>query len=247
MHTIFCFCPLLFNQMGESAASNHGLQVSVSFGRFENDSLSWERWSSFSPNKYMEEVEKCATPGSVAQKKAYFEAHYKKIAARKAELLAQEKQMEKDSSRSEDQNGKDLSGDTSGAGAEFDISNTQGSIEGVKLEANSVDEISRTRVEDNLEEEVVVSRDYQSSLPEEVNKELETSSHNSHHIDKPEGAVSRKQEESLDIEVEEVKEISHVVYRETGNAAEVEAKDLKLDQPKESKVCIHISIKFMFI
>ncbi|CAN0925721.1 Protein WVD2-like 5 [Linum grandiflorum] len=78
-------------------ATNPSLEVSVSFGRFENDSLSWEKWSTFSPNKYLEEVEKCATPGSVAQKKAYFEAHYKRIAARKAELLLdQEKQQQSD-------------------------------------------------------------------------------------------------------------------------------------------------------
>lgn len=77
----------LFEQMGETVESEARLEVSVSFGRFENDSLSWEKWSSFSPNKYMEEVENISTPGSVAQKKAYFEAHYKKIAARKAEQL----------------------------------------------------------------------------------------------------------------------------------------------------------------
>ncbi|KAI3952719.1 hypothetical protein MKW92_022921 [Papaver armeniacum] len=73
--------------------------VSVSFGKFENDLLSWDKWSSFSQNKYLEEVEKCATPGSVASKKAYFEAHYKKIAARKvaAELLEQEQELEVDS------------------------------------------------------------------------------------------------------------------------------------------------------
>lgn len=69
------------------------LEVSVSFGRFENDALSWEKWSSFSPNKYLEEVEKCSTPGSVAQKKAYFEAHYKKIAAKKLEQLQEETQQ----------------------------------------------------------------------------------------------------------------------------------------------------------
>ncbi|XWS22538.1 hypothetical protein CRYUN_Cryun29cG0045100 [Craigia yunnanensis] len=79
---------------GEMASSNPALEVSVSFGRFENDSLSWEKWSSFSPNKYSEEVEKCATPGSVAKKKVYFEEHYKKIAARKAELQAQQKPTE---------------------------------------------------------------------------------------------------------------------------------------------------------
>lgn len=51
---------------------------SISFGRFETESLSWERNSSFSHNRYLEEVEKYSTPGSVTQKKAYFEAHFKK-------------------------------------------------------------------------------------------------------------------------------------------------------------------------
>ncbi|KAK9675734.1 hypothetical protein RND81_11G026800 [Saponaria officinalis] len=83
------------NNMGESVTNVPYLQQSVSFGRFERDSLCWERWSTFPTNKYLEEVEKCSTPGSVAQKKAYFEAHYKKIAARRAELLLdQERERE---------------------------------------------------------------------------------------------------------------------------------------------------------
>lgn len=88
---------LMASENGEVSVS-----VSVSFGKFENDLLSWDKWSSFSQNKYLEEVEKCATPGSVASKKAYFEAHYKKIAARKAaaELLEQEQQLEGDSATS---------------------------------------------------------------------------------------------------------------------------------------------------
>ncbi|OVA11904.1 TPX2 [Macleaya cordata] len=53
---------------------------SISFGRFEDEPLSWERRSSFSHNRYLEEVEKYSTPGSVTQKKAYFEAHFKKKA-----------------------------------------------------------------------------------------------------------------------------------------------------------------------
>ena len=58
MHTSFLFFSLILKQMGESVvASNPTLQVFVSVGRFENDSLSWERWSFFSPNKYLEEVE----------------------------------------------------------------------------------------------------------------------------------------------------------------------------------------------
>uniref|UniRef100_A0A7N0ZXQ8 Protein WVD2-like 7 n=1 Tax=Kalanchoe fedtschenkoi TaxID=63787 RepID=A0A7N0ZXQ8_KALFE len=77
---------------GDSANPVRSLEVSISFGRFENDLLSWEKWSSFSQNKYLEEVEKCATPGSVKEKKAYFEARNKLIAVRKAELL--NKQME---------------------------------------------------------------------------------------------------------------------------------------------------------
>ncbi|KAK4741364.1 hypothetical protein SAY87_024952 [Trapa incisa] len=71
--------------MGETAASSAPLELSISFGRFEGELLSWEKWSSFSTNKYLEEVEKCATPGSVAEKKAYFESRYKNIAARTPE------------------------------------------------------------------------------------------------------------------------------------------------------------------
>lgn len=85
--------------MMTATSSNQELEVSVSFGKFGNDSLSWEKFSSFSPNKYLEEVEKCATPGSVAQKKAYFESHYKKIAERRADIIMeQEKQLERNAS-----------------------------------------------------------------------------------------------------------------------------------------------------
>ncbi|OMO60584.1 hypothetical protein CCACVL1_24026 [Corchorus capsularis] len=56
---------------------------SISFGRFETEPLAWERRSSFSHNRYLEEVEKCSKPGSVIEKKAYFEAHFR----RKALLL----------------------------------------------------------------------------------------------------------------------------------------------------------------
>ncbi|KAF5746507.1 hypothetical protein HS088_TW06G00678 [Tripterygium wilfordii] len=67
------------------------LTESISFGRFMSESLAWEKWSTFSQNRYLEEVEKFSKPGSVAQKKAYFEAHYKKKAAmREAALLEKE-------------------------------------------------------------------------------------------------------------------------------------------------------------
>ncbi|KAL0656588.1 hypothetical protein Bca4012_077172 [Brassica carinata] len=86
-------------QVKAMAPSNPSLQVSVSFGRFENDSLSWEKFSAFSPNKYLEEAGKFSTPGSVARKKAYFEAHYKKVAERKAEFMDhQDKEIGKNAS-----------------------------------------------------------------------------------------------------------------------------------------------------
>lgn len=95
------------NKTGEFSASDR-FEASISFGRFDNDALSWEKWSSFSHNKYLEEVEKCSTPGSVARKKAYFEAHYKNFAARKLEPLDQEKQMGTDHSGSCESNSEDL-------------------------------------------------------------------------------------------------------------------------------------------
>ncbi|PNX90401.1 hypothetical protein L195_g046525 [Trifolium pratense] len=52
------------------------------------ESLAWEKWSSFSHNRYVEEAERFSKPGSVAQKKAFFEAHYKKLAAQKAAAAA---------------------------------------------------------------------------------------------------------------------------------------------------------------
>lgn len=60
------------------------LGESVSFGRFMSESLSWEKWSSFSQKRHVEEAERLAQQGSVAEKKAFFEAHYKRIAAKKA-------------------------------------------------------------------------------------------------------------------------------------------------------------------
>ncbi|TKY47727.1 hypothetical protein E2542_SST29788 [Spatholobus suberectus] len=54
------------------------------------EGLDWEKWSAFSHNRYVEEAEKYSKPGSVAAKKAYFEAHYKKKAAERAAALIQE-------------------------------------------------------------------------------------------------------------------------------------------------------------
>lgn len=55
-----------------------------------SESLNWEKWSTFSHNRYVEEAEKYSKPGTVAAKKAYFEAHYKRKAVEKAAALIEE-------------------------------------------------------------------------------------------------------------------------------------------------------------
>ncbi|CAK8541201.1 unnamed protein product [Lathyrus sativus] len=69
---------------------------SVSFGRFTAESLAWEKWSTFSQNqnRYVEEAERFSKPGSVAQKKAFFEEHYKKLAAQKAAALLEQARID---------------------------------------------------------------------------------------------------------------------------------------------------------
>ncbi|KAK2420397.1 pentatricopeptide repeat-containing protein [Trifolium repens] len=82
----FCYASGISDDSIEN--TNHALGQSVSFGRFMTESLAWEKWSSFSHNRYVEEAERFSKPGSVAQKKAFFEAHYKKLAAQKAAAAA---------------------------------------------------------------------------------------------------------------------------------------------------------------
>ncbi|XP_028068350.1 muscle M-line assembly protein unc-89-like isoform X1 [Camellia sinensis] len=148
--------PDVENKMRESLDSGASLEVSVSFGRFENDLLSWDKWSSFSQNKYLEEVEKCSTPGSVAQKKAYFEAHYKKIAARKAEQLDQEKQMETNHFTEDDQNGKDHVG--------------QSYVEGVEQVTNSIGVMSVSHSDESNDNEAIT--EFQSSPVDGAKEEM---------------------------------------------------------------------------
>lgn len=64
------------------------LSESISFGRFicdSNSSSTWDKWSNLSHKRYVEEAANYSKPGSVAQKKAFFEDYYKKKA-----LLAKE-------------------------------------------------------------------------------------------------------------------------------------------------------------
>ncbi|XP_058093797.1 protein WVD2-like 7 isoform X2 [Magnolia sinica] len=80
------------------------LEGSITFGRFVSESLDWGKWSSFSHNRHLEEVQKYSTPGSVAQKKAYFEAHYKRIAAQKAAALLEQANAEGNSLSEQEEN-----------------------------------------------------------------------------------------------------------------------------------------------
>ncbi|XP_027770559.1 protein WVD2-like 7 isoform X1 [Solanum pennellii] len=74
----------------------HALGESISFGRFTMESLAWDKWSAFPHKRYVEEAERYAQPGSVAQKKAFFEAHYKKVAAQKAAALLEQENTQQD-------------------------------------------------------------------------------------------------------------------------------------------------------
>ncbi|KAI9076038.1 hypothetical protein K1719_041972, partial [Acacia pycnantha] len=85
----FCYASGISNEANESNLI-HAFGQSISFGRFGTESLAWEKWSSFSHNRYVEEAERYSRPGSVAEKKAFFEAHYKKLAAQKAAALLEQ-------------------------------------------------------------------------------------------------------------------------------------------------------------
>ncbi|CAL5331596.1 unnamed protein product [Camellia sinensis] len=66
------------------------LTTSISFRRFMLESLACEKWSCFSNNQYMVEAKKSSKPGLVAQRKAYFEALYKRNGAKKPAALLEE-------------------------------------------------------------------------------------------------------------------------------------------------------------
>uniref|UniRef100_A0A2P2LKU0 Uncharacterized protein LOC8270369 n=1 Tax=Rhizophora mucronata TaxID=61149 RepID=A0A2P2LKU0_RHIMU len=222
------------DKMGERAASNPVLQVSVSFGRFENDSLSWEKWSSFSPNKYLEEVEKYATPGSVAQKKAYFEAHYQKIAARKAaELLDQEKQMDYDSLRSDEHDRTDAVGKTCARESTTDMSNGQTSGENVlkETELNVEFDIADADECNHYNEINIESQD---DSTEAVKEEKDSN------IDIPksnclEESISVKEEETTNLGPQDVKKLPKNLKKEMEKIPKQKEENKKLDNRKESQ------------
>ncbi|MBA0788133.1 hypothetical protein Gotri_027385, partial [Gossypium trilobum] len=52
---------------------------SISFGRYADDSIAWEKRSVFTYNRCEEELQKFQAPGFVAQKTAYFNEFYKRV------------------------------------------------------------------------------------------------------------------------------------------------------------------------
>ncbi|XP_078434309.1 uncharacterized protein LOC144705483 [Wolffia australiana] len=66
---------------------DHG---SVSFGKYDFESLSWERRSAFTYDRRMEELEKLKAPGLVSKKKAFFEEYYKRLRAMKSLQVSDE-------------------------------------------------------------------------------------------------------------------------------------------------------------
>jgi len=77
-----------FFLQGTSQMFGHG---SISFGRFDLESLEWEKWSVFTNDRRHEEFGKFN--GLVAKKKAYFEEYFKRIRELKA-LQQQNQQTE---------------------------------------------------------------------------------------------------------------------------------------------------------
>ncbi|XP_027359049.1 protein WVD2-like 7 isoform X2 [Abrus precatorius] len=141
-----------------------------------SESLAWEKWSSFSHNRYVEEAERYSRPGSVAQKKAFFEAHYKKLAAQKAAALLEQQAnngAQNNATKEEDEGVIDSDTDTH---SHTHISHTSPNSEMVvkeehdakvlsvasnhvsnsKMEANVIPEISKVEGSETVMEEVVV-------------------------------------------------------------------------------------------
>ncbi|KAG8085632.1 hypothetical protein GUJ93_ZPchr0010g9687 [Zizania palustris] len=110
------------SSQGTPQVFGHG---SISFGRFELESLAWEKWSVFANDRRHEEFGKFN--GLVAKKKAYFEEYFKRIRELKA-LQQQNQQTElnleysgdgSDSSQTEDVPAADH-GSCSGSGTPLD-------------------------------------------------------------------------------------------------------------------------------
>ncbi|GAU16683.1 hypothetical protein TSUD_326330 [Trifolium subterraneum] len=104
------------------------LGESISFGRYMSESLDWEKWSAFTCNRYVEEAEKYSKPGSVAAKKAYFEAHYKRKAAEKSAALVEEANVQANrnvDSETWERNGTDISAQIKSESVNIEMTNEE--------------------------------------------------------------------------------------------------------------------------
>ncbi|KAF8102254.1 hypothetical protein N665_0199s0029 [Sinapis alba] len=214
-------------------SANQDMEVSISFGKFENDSLSWEKFSTFSPNKYLEEVEKCATPGSVAQKKAYFESHYKKIAERNAEIISeQEKQLERNASfrpSLENSGNTDRENDRSvmiESSACCDY-NGESTSEKDKLVKSISTEVNKTCNHEPLEETINLE-ECQNLV--DVKEDLNTLK-----MEKLEESVSVEEEPELIVQMEQKEKPEEVVCIEEEVKEDVSSKDTPLKETKKER------------
>lgn len=200
--------------------ANKEMQVSISFGKFEDDSLSWEKFSSFSPNKYLEEVEKCATPGSVAQKKAYFESHYKKIAERNAEIILEQEKKQLERNQSFRQS-LENSGNRNSVMIESSAcygSDGESTSEKDKIVNSIATEVNDTCNHEPLEETMKV----------EVVEDLNTLK-----MEKLEEIVSVEEEPELIVQVEHKEKPEEVVCIEEEVKEDISSKDTPLKEAKK--------------
>ncbi|KAK9741227.1 hypothetical protein RND81_03G090500 [Saponaria officinalis] len=171
--------PAFPDDIHEENSAMYGIEESVSFGRFMSDNLEWEKWSSFSSNRnrYVEEAEKYSKPGSVAQKKAYFEAHFKRMAALKAAALLEQTNSAQNSHE----------GVTEGDGINSTEKGLQNVSINVQIEANNFKEVDKVQKVCQNEEDkgfVVHQNDLYS-----VGTECELNSNLRKNVDRSEPAV----------------------------------------------------------
>lgn len=211
---------LVFGLIKQIMKANKEMQVSISFGKFEDDSLSWEKFSSFSPNKYLEEVEKCATPGSVAQKKAYFESHYKKIAERNAEIILEQEKKQLERNQSFRQS---LENSGNRNSVMIESSACYGSDGECTSEKDKIVNSIATEVNDTCNHEPL-----EETMKVEVVEDLNTLK-----MEKLEEIVSGEEEPELIVQVEHKEKPEEVVCIEEEVKEDISSKDTPLKEAKK--------------
>ncbi|GFY83085.1 TPX2 (targeting protein for Xklp2) protein family [Actinidia rufa] len=160
----------------------HALGESISFGRFMSESLSWEKWSTFSHRSYVEEAERYAQPGSVAQKKAFFEAHYKSIAAKKAAALLEQANAANNRAETEFK-GQDCDIGTTGSESTVNYSQVPAD-EQLEVQGQSKEEVNRNSNKSNAEmEELKIG---EVKVPDSVLEENPTKNESLNRLEFPE-------------------------------------------------------------